>query len=524
MISHTIPDLYERCFQYYGSHAALSYQDKTYTYDQIGLQGRCLASGLQKEVGIKKGDKVAFLMPNCPEYVFCEYGVAKAGAVRVPLAVLLGNSDHIYMMNHAECTTLIYHEKMAQRVEEMLPGLQTVTRFICVSADSSSLREDHDHLQSIIKRNSPNPDPVELDPEDLVGIYFTGGTTGKPKGVMLSHRAWVYTVLTEMLEFGFAWEEVFAFLTPLTHAGGCLLLPVLLRKGRAVIFDHFDPSGFLKVVEKEKITSTFMVPTMLYALLDSDDKDRFSLDTLRNVIYGAAPIAPDRLKQAINRFGPIFTQLFGQTEAPMCFSVLSQRDHVVDDPTREWEIFSSAGRPTFHSTIRILDDQGNPVPQGEAGEVVIKCANVMHGYLKNPEATADTLKNGWLYTGDIARQDKEGFLYIVDRKKDMVVSGGFNIFPREIEDVLFDHPAVKQAAVLGVPDEKWGEAVKAIVVLYEGQSATEEELIHFVKERKGSVAAPKSVEFRDAIPLTNLGKVDKKLMREEFWRGRDRRI
>lgn len=524
MISQTIPELYERCVRFYGPHSALTYHGKTFTYNEIGSSALSLAHALQEELGIKKGDKVAFLMPNCPEYVFCEYAVAKTGAVRVPLAVLLGNSDHIYMMNQAECKTLIYHQKMDSRVEEMLPGLETVSQFICVSEKKESIREGHYHLQSLAEKFSPSPEIVEIDPEDLLGIYFTGGTTGKPKGVMLSHRAWVYTILIEMLEFGFGWEEVFAYLTPLTHAGGCLLLPVLLRKGRAVIFDSFDPSTFLKSVEDEGITSTFMVPTMLYAILDSPELKKYSLKTLRNIIYGAAPIAPERLKQAINTFGPILTQLFGQTEAPMCFTVMSHSDHVIEDPAREREIFSSAGRPTFHSKIRILDDNGRAVPAGEPGEVVVKCANVMHGYLKNPEATAATLQNGWLYTGDIAKEDEEGFLYIVDRKKDMVVSGGFNIFPREIEDILFEHPAVKQAAVIGVPDEKWGEAVKAIVILYGGESTTEKELINFVKDRKGSVAAPKSVEFWDSIPLTNLGKVDKKTMREQFWKNRTRKV
>ncbi len=525
MISQTIADLYDRCIQYYGPHEALTYHDRTYTYAEIGSNALSLACGLQAALGIRKGTKVAFLMPNCPEYVFCEYAIAKTGAIRVPLAVLLGNSDHIYMMNHAECTALIYHQKMAERVETMLPELETVTQFICVSDDSRLVPEGHHHLQTLIAKHDSDPEAVDIDPEDLVGIYFTGGTTGRPKGVMLSHRAWVYTVLIEMLEFGFGWEEVFAYLTPLTHAGGCLLLPVLLRKGRAVIFDHFDPSLFLQTVEAEGITSTFMVPTMLYGLLDSPDLNKYSLRSLRNIIYGAAPIAPERLKQAINHFGPILTQLFGQTEAPMCFSAMSHSDHIVDDPEREREIFSSAGRPTFHARIRILDDQGSPVKPGEPGEIVVKCANVMQGYLKNPEATAETLQDGWLYTGDIARQDEEGFLYIVDRKKDMVVSGGFNIFPREIEDVLFDHPAVRHAAVIGVPDEKWGEAVKAIVVLYEGKSATEKELIDFVKQRKGSsLVAPKSVEFWDEIPLTNLGKLDKKAMREKFWAGKGRRV
>jgi fatty-acyl-CoA synthase len=327
-----------------------------------------------------------------------------------------------------------------------------------------------------------------------------------------------------MLDLGFGWEEVFLYPTPLTHAGGCLMLPVLLRKGRCVIIDHFDPKLFLETIQKEKVTMTFLVPTMIYVLLDYPDLKKYDTSSLRNVIYGASAIAPERLKQALNTFGPIFTQLFGQTEAPMMFSALAREEHVVNDPEREREILSSAGRPTFHAEIKLLDDEGNEVKRGESGEVVVRCANIMTGYFKNPEATAETIKDGWLHTGDIAKQDKEGFLYIVDRKKDMIVSGGFNIFPREIEDVLFEHPAVKGAAVIGIPHEKWGEEVKAVVVLHEGKSVTDQELIKFVKERKGSLMAPKTVELWDGIPLTNLGKVDKKAMRAKFWEGKDRMV
>jgi fatty-acyl-CoA synthase len=413
---------------------------------------------------------------------------------------------------------------MASRVEDMIPHLETVQHFICVSEDPSSIMEGHLHLQTLIKEHPPEVKEVEIDPEDLVGIYYTGGTTGKPKGVMLSHRAWVYTIIIEMLDLGFGWEEVFLYPTPLTHAGGCLMLPVLLRKGRCVIIDHFDPKLFLETVEKEKVTATFLVPTMIYVLLDYPDLKKYDTSSLRNVIYGASAIAPDRLKQALKTFGPIFSQLFGQTEAPMMISVLSREEHVVEDPEREMQILSSAGRPTFHAQIKIVDDDGNEVKRGDSGEVVARCANIMTGYFKNPEATAETVKDGWLYTGDIAKQDEEGFLYIVDRKKDMIVSGGFNIFPREIEDVLFEHPAVKGAAAVGVPHKKWGEEVKAIVVLHEGQSTTREELIQFVKDRKGSLMAPKTVEFWDEIPLTNLGKVDKKAIRAKFWEGQERMV
>ncbi|MCP4984225.1 MAG: AMP-binding protein, partial [Gammaproteobacteria bacterium] len=254
----------------------------------------------------------------------------------------------------------------------------------------------------------------------------------------------------------------------------------------------------------------------IYVLLDHASLDKYDLSSLRNIIYGAAAIAPERLKQAMQSFGPVMTQLFGQTEAPMALSALSREQHIVSDPKREKQIFSSAGRPTVHTELRLLDDDGNQVLQGEAGEIVVRCANMMSGYLKNPEATAETIRDGWLHTGDIAVQDEEGFIYIVDRKKDMIISGGFNIYPREIEDVLHEHPAVKGTAVVGVPHEKWGEEVRAIVQLHDGAAVDEAELISFVKERKGSLVAPKCVEFWDEIPLTNLGKIDKKEIRARF--------
>jgi acyl-CoA synthetase (AMP-forming)/AMP-acid ligase II len=523
MSSLTIGDLYDRAVQYHGKSIAITFKNQSYTYDEMGANANRLVNGF-RTLGLSKGDKVAFLMANCPEYVFCEYAVAKTGCIRIPLAVLLSTADHIYMVNQSGCKALVYHEKMRSRVKEMIPLLKTVTTYICVSEDPETVMAGHVLLQSLLEENSPGAKSADLDPEDLAGIYYTGGTTGKPKGVMLSHRAWVNTILFESLEFELKRQETFAYLTPLTHAGGCLLLPVLLKKGRCVILDHFDPKIFLETVEKQKITSTFLVPTMIYVLLDYPELGNYDLSSLSNVIYGASAIAPERLKQAVSRFGPIFTQLFGQTEAPMTFSVLTRDEHVIADPEREKKILSSAGRPTFHTQLRILDENGDAVKPGEPGEVVIKCTNMMTGYLENPDATKETIKAGWLYTGDIAKQDAEGYLYIVDRKKDMIISGGFNIYPREIEDVLFEHPFVKDAAVIGVPHDKWGEQVKALVVLREGAKVSPEEIIAFVKEKKGSLVAPKSVAYVDKIPLTNVGKVDKKKLRKKYWKGTQRMI
>lgn len=523
MIYTTVGELYDRCVTFYRNDTAIKYGGRTYTYGGMGDSAGRLAGAFSK-MGLKKGDRVAFLMANCPEYIFCEYALAKIGVVRVPLAVLLNPGDHVYMINHAECSALIYHERMASRVREMMPKLDTVRHFIRIGEDPSGMTEGHVSLQHLLNDGRHEAPRVEVGPEDLCGIYYTGGTTGRPKGVMLSHRSWAGTFLTEMLELGLGYGEVFAYATPLTHAGGCLILPVMLRRGTCVILDHFDPKLFLEAVEKEKVTAAFMVPTMIYVLLDYPDLNKYRLGSLRNVIYGAAAIAPERLKQAINTFGPVFTQLYGQTEAPMMISVLPREEHVMADPEREKRIFSSCGRPTVPARVRIVDQEGRGVKPGEVGEITVRHPNMMDGYLKNTEATAAAVRDGWLYTGDLARQDEEGFLYIVDRSKDMIVSGGFNIYPREVEDVLHEHPAVKNAAVVGVPHEKWGEAVKAVVVLHEGKSVPGEELIGFVRDRKGSLMAPKSVEFWDEIPLTGLGKTDKKKIRESFWKGHDRRV
>jgi fatty-acyl-CoA synthase len=298
---------------------------------------------------------------------------------------------------------------MVSRVVEMIPQLKTVRHFICISEDSSRIPNGHLDLQLLIANHTSEVSPIILDPEDLCGVYYTGGTTGRPKGVMLSHRVWINTVLTEMLELGLGYNEVFAYQTPLTHASGCLILPILLRNGTCLILDHFEPELFLKTVEKEQVTATLLVPTMIYVLLDYLDLKKYSLKSLRNVAYGAAAIAPERLKQAINTFGPIFTQFYGQTEAPMMFSVLTKEDHIISDSEREKRIFSSCGRPTFPAQLRIIDDQGRNVKQGEVGEIIVRHINMMSGYLKNPEATATTIKDGWLYTGDLARQDQEGY-------------------------------------------------------------------------------------------------------------------
>ncbi|NJD33037.1 MAG: AMP-binding protein [Gammaproteobacteria bacterium] len=519
----TVGELYDRAVAHGGDRVAITDGPRSFTYRELGDQALRLANALQA-LGLGRGDRVAFLMANCAEYVACEYAVARIGATRVPLAVLLGNDDHAYMMNFARCRALVYHAKFAARVAAVAPGLESVEHFVRVGATTEPLPHGHLSLDGLLARHAPAPGHVAVDPEDIAGIYFTGGTTGRPKGVMLSHRSWFHTYYTELLDFSVGWHEVFVFATPMTHAAGCLLLPVLLRQGRCVLLERFEPETLLATIAAERATATLLVPTMIYLLLDHPRRGAHDLSSLRNVLYGAAAIAPERLRQALESFGPVLTQFFGQTEAPMALTALPREAHLVDGRPAGDDVLASAGRPTYPTAIRLVDETGRDVADGEPGELIARAPNVMSGYLDDPVATSAALRDGWLHTGDVARRSADGLITIVDRRKDVIISGGFNVYPREVEDVLFQHPAVRQAAVVGVPHEKWGEEVRALVVLQEGVAPDAAALVEFVRARKGSVAAPKSIEFTDAIPLTPLGKVDRKAIRARYWAGRARAV
>ncbi|MGH9230170.1 MAG: AMP-binding protein, partial [Acidimicrobiales bacterium] len=293
-----------------------------------------------------------------------------------------------------------------------------------------------------------------------------------------------------------------------------------LLGGSLVVVPYFEPGLVLETIERERITATMLVPTMLYMLMDHPDFATRDLSSLETVYYGAAAMSPTRLAEAIDKLGPIFFQYYGQAEAPMTVCVLRKEEHDVARPER----LATCGRPVPWVHVALLDDSGNEVPRGEAGEICVRGPLVMQGYWNKPEQTAEALAGGWLHTGDIAREDEEGYYTIVDRKKDMIVSGGFNVFPREVEDVISSHPSVAAVAVIGVPDERWGEAVKAVVVPRPGAEIVADDLIELVKQAKGPVHAPKSVDVAESIPLSPLGKADKKALRSQYWQDADRMV
>jgi fatty-acyl-CoA synthase len=381
--------------------------------------------------------------------------------------------------------------------------------------------DDVDYGANVIAQSAQQSDaPVvrEIPPCTVSKLGFTGGTTGKPKGVIHTQRVSV-TTITQQNQ---AWDWPrpssalrFLAVTPISHAAGSVISSVFSQGGAVCLQDKFTPQGFAQTVKAHGITATFLVPTQIYDLLDAG-LPQADLASLQLVLYGAAPINVARIQQAVQTYGPIFGQLYGQAESPMAISYLPTHAHSLDQPQR----LASAGTIIPGNTVALLDENGEPVPTGGIGEICVRGPLVMDGYFQRPEETEKVFRGGWLHTGDLARFDEDGYLYLVDRAKDMVISGGFNVYPTEVENCLATHPAVSNSAVIGIPHARWGEAVVAVVVQKPGQqqepAALEAELIALVHKDKGPVQAPKKVVFVDSIPVTNLGKMDKKAMRQQF--------
>jgi fatty-acyl-CoA synthase len=466
--------------------------------------------------GVRKGQTAAFLSANSAE-AWCA-GVAASGLGLVstwlhPLAAL---GDHLEVIEDAEASVLIVDPAThAARGGELAAKAADHLIHVLTLGPADFGRDLRGAAAQIGEAS-----PVDLTtPDDYAVINYTGGTTGKSKGAIRRHRSTAAMTLAVAADFEFPETPRYLAAAPITHVAGTKVVPTLLKGGTVHLMKGFDPERFLATLEREKINFTLLVPTMIYVMLDHSALDRTDLSSLELILYGASPMSPTRLVEGLERIGPVFSQLYGQTE---CYpvSVLRKADH---DPRRP-DLFSSCGFPIASCAVSLRDDDNEEVKPGEPGEICVRAPHAMEQYWKRPAQTAETFKGGWLHTGDIARADDRGYLYIVDRKKDMIVSGGFNIYPREIEDVLSSHPDVAMAAVIGVPHEKWGEAVTALIVAKAGTQPSPETLVQLVKERKGSTHAPKQVEIVDELPLTAVGKVDKKVLRAKYWAGSFRQV
>jgi len=499
--------------QRYPDRVAFESEHGSYTYAETALH-IARAIGRLKELGLKRGDTVAQLSGNRPETFFLLAAIYISGLRSVTLHTLGSLEDHAYIIEDSEAALLVMDPQYVERAQALRAMATKPMGWL-----SHSPTEGFEHFWTPSSA-ATLPLTSEVEPEDIIRLAYTGGTSGRPKGVMLSSRSMATNAVFALS--GLDWPENIRFLcpTPITHGAGALILPTLYQGGTFILQQGFNRDKVLEAISQHGATTLFLVPTMIYALLDHPHIRTFDFSSLHSLMYGASPMAPARIREALDVFGPVLVQLYGQTEAPSTVLALTREDHLLGGEKR----LASAGKPYPGLTLQLLDDECQPVPQGEIGEICVRGPLVMSGYWKQPAQTAKALEGNWLHTGDLAYQDEEGYVYIVDRKKDLIISGGFNVYPQEVENVIAAHEAVSMVAVIGVPDPKWGEAVKAVVVLKPGASTSADDLISRVRNSKGPVAAPKSVDFVDMLPLTALGKPDKKALRGRYWQGTNRAV
>jgi len=479
-------------------------------------------------LGAGTGSICGLLSLNRPEVLMIIGASQTQGYRRTALHPLGSLDDHAFVLTDAEVTSLIIdpNPMFVERALGLLEKVPSLKQILTIGPVPEALA-GHAAVDLTAEAAKYSPAPLtaaDLPLDHIGGMTYTGGTTGRPKGVMGTTQSITTMTTVQLAEWEWPQNPRFLMCTPLSHAGAAFFTPVIVKGGELIVLTKFDPAEVLRVIEEQKISATMLVPSMIYALMDHPDSRTRDLSSLETVYYGASAMNPVRLKEAINRFGPIFAQYYGQSEAPMVITYLAKGDH---DEKR----LTSCGRPTLFARTALLGEDGNPVPQGEVGEICVSGPLLCGGYWNLPEETSKTFHDGWMHTGDLAREDEDGFWYIVDRTKDMIVTGGFNVFPREVEDVVAEHPSIAQVCVIGTPDEKWGEAVTAVVVLRpdapsDAQSVATmtAEIQAAVKERKGSVQSPKQVIVVDSVPVTALGKPDKKSVRAQFWEGAGRSV
>jgi fatty-acyl-CoA synthase len=474
----------------------------TLTYGEVVEHSHRVAAALTR-AGVRAGDKVAVLSGNDPVAFATVFGIARRGAVWVPINPRNAAAENRELLELFDCVALFHAPAFDDLVAEIAPGLPQLHTVVPLA-----------ELDGWLAGGAAEFDATP--PDETVMIVGTGGTTGRPKGVQLSDRTLETMTAIVLMSYPFTGRPVYLAMAPLTHAAGVLCFPVLALGGRIVVMPAPDAGAFLANIERHRVTHTFLPPTVIYQLLGHPDLSSTDLSSLQCFWYGAAPMSPTRLAEALVAIGPVMGQLFGQSEAPMMVSTLSPAEHFRPDGTVAEERLASAGRPTPLVTVAIMNDHGDVLPAGERGEIVVRGSLVMTGYYRNPDATAEASEFGWHHTGDIGYLDADGYLFIVDRAKDMIITGGFNVYSAEVEQALMAHPDVRDCGVVGRPDDKWGERVVAVVQLHPDATADEAELITFVKVRIGSVKAPKQVLIWPDLPRSTVGKVLKTAIKEQL--------
>ncbi len=485
---------------------------RQFTYAELNARVNRLANALL-DLGIRKGDRVALLQWNRHHVIESMYALAKIGAIRVPINVRLTPKDHVFLLNDSGACALILGPEFIEGYRGIQSSLLTLRNVICTQGATSDLL---DYEALLEKSSDEEPETVDIvQPSDIFVLQYTGGTTGRPKGPIHTHDTWVrmaYDLNNEVMDTEFG--DVTLHCAPLTAAASAFVLGVSIAGATHVLLRKFDPIEVFETIQRYKVTQTMLVPTMVQLLLYDPNIRSYDLTSLKTIAYGASPFPPVHLNEAVKYFGNIFCQFYGLSECMIPVLTLRKADHVLQGSANEVARLASAGRCVVPLQVKVVNEEGVEVQRGEVGEILIKGYLVMQGYWHRYEETQSKLRDGWLHTGDLATVDDEGFIYIVDRKDYMIISGGFNVYPKEVEDFLSTHLAVLQVAVLGIPHEKFGETVKAFVSLKQGASATEQELIEFCRNGLAGYKRPTTIEFLDELPITGAGKLDKKALRD----------
>jgi long-chain acyl-CoA synthetase len=515
----TWADIIYRNALLHADEEAFVYENKRITFAEYNRCINQMVHGLGK-MGVKKGDVLGILSWSCLQFAEI-YGLTmKAGYIASPFNPRLGKDELEYLIKYSGTDTIFVGKELVEIATALKERLPQIKNLISLETAAPGMTAYDD----ILKANSgeePDIDPTEDDP---ICIIYTSGTTGVPRGALYDQRRFIEDSRILSIDMSLQEGHKRIQITPLFHiAGNTHFRSSLFTAGCNVIVKFFDAAETLKTIQREKATHMDSVPTHLAAILNLPDLKNYDISSLKYFWYGASPMPQEVLKGGMKVFGPIFAQGYGQSESGPAISHLSKEDHnVLDKPEKEQRKLSSAGRPDIGVQVRILGEKGNDLGPGEVGEIAVRSKQTMVEYWKKPKETKATLVNGWLQTGDMGYYDEEGYIYIADRKKDMIISGGENVYPREIEEVLYRHPAVLEAAVIGIPDEYWVEKVHAVVALKKGKTASAEEITAFCKKSLAGYKTPKSIEFVDALPKNAAGKILKRELRDKYWKGTQR--
>jgi long-chain acyl-CoA synthetase len=517
----TYADVIYRNGLLYPDQEAFVYGDTRITFSEFNTRVNKLIHALY-EMGARKGDVLGILSWNCLEYADVYGAAMKGGFIASPFNPRLQAKELEYIINYSEANTLFVGPEFLEVANSLRPRLPKVKNFICLKGSDPGMIAYNDLLAS----HQGQEPAVQVDEDDPVGIIYTSGTTGVPRGALYTQRRFIEDSKTLVIDLGLQPGDKHVQIAPLFHiAGNTFFRAFLYVGGCNVILKFFDPAATLQTIQDERATHMNFVPTHLVAILSLPDLNKYDISSLKFMWYGASPMPLEVLKKGMKAFGPIFAQGYGQSESGPAISHLSKEDHnVLNKPEEQQKKLMSTGRPDIGVQVRIVDDEGNEVKPGEVGEITVRSKQIMVEYWHKPDDTLANIINGWLHTGDMGYYDEEGYIYIVDRKKDMIISGGENVYPREVEEILYRHPAVLEAAVIGIPDPYWIERVHAVVATKKGASTTAEELITFCKKNMAGYKAPKSVEFVDSLPKNPAGKILKRELREKYWEGNASRL